>query len=467
MTRARAARTAALGGRLAFVLLVAILPFRARSDVIVRPASSLSSILADLVVYAIDVLVVATLVLWLLGRAIEGRRIDLGPRALRLPALAIVGLAWLTIPFGVEPGLSVVGAARITVGAVLALYVINEVNGLGAITLPIGVMLAIQGSVAVAQAVTGGSVGLSAIGELALDPAVPGTSVVTVADGTRILRAYGLSTHPNVLGGALACGVLILMAASTRTRAARLAQAGVLALAAAALVVTFSRGAWLGAAAGIVAGLAIVVGGGRDPLAVSARRWVVAAVVIVGAALATGWLAGDAVAARTWLDSSVAPTEQRSIDERVEQIRLGWEVLLERPLTGAGASALPLAMRQIEPDFPFALYSPHLVPLAVAAELGVAGGVAYLWLMAAPWVLLAGARRRWTAELAGASAALAALTIVSLFDDYPWVGGPGRTLAWLVVGLWAMAWLRAGTATSSGSETSIERTSPAGAAGRG
>ncbi|HEX9549960.1 MAG TPA: hypothetical protein VF971_02580, partial [Candidatus Limnocylindrales bacterium] len=157
----------------------------------------------------------------------------------------------------------------------------------------------------------------------------------------------------------------------------------------------------------------------------------------------------------------------RSIDERVEQIRLGWEVLLERPLTGAGASALPLAMRQIEPDFPFALYSPHLVPLAVAAELGVAGGVAYLWLMAAPWVLLAGARRRWTAELAGASAALAALTIVSLFDDYPWVGGPGRTLAWLVVGLWAMAWLRAGTATSSGSETSIERTSPEGAAGRG
>jgi len=34
------------------------------------------------------------------------------------------------------------------------------------------------------------------------------------------------------------------------------------------------------------------------------------------------------------------------------------------------------------------------------------------------------------------------ITVVSLFDDYPWVGGPGRTLAWLVLGLWAMAWTR-------------------------
>jgi O-antigen ligase len=99
-------------------------------------------------------------------------------------------------------------------------------------------------------------------------------------------------------------------------------------------------------------------------------------------------------------------------------------------------------MRSLEPDFPFSFYAPHLVVLAVAGELGIVGGLAYAWLVAAPWVLLTRRRPRPTAELAAASAALAVLTVVSLFDDYPWVGGPGRTLGWLVIGLWAMAWRR-------------------------
>jgi hypothetical protein len=146
--------------------------------------------------------------------------------------------------------------------------------------------------------------------------------------------------------------------------------------------------------------------------------------------------------ARTGLAPVVTPTEQRSIDERLEQIRLGWRVVQERPITGAGASALPIAMRALEPDFPYSFYAPHLVVLAVAGELGIAGGLAYAWLVAAPWLLLARHRPRLTAELAAASAALAVLTVVSLFDDYPWVGGPGRTLGWLVIGLWAMAWRR-------------------------
>jgi hypothetical protein len=471
IARARLAAVAALGARVAFVALVVVAPFRARSDVLFRPPGAVSAVLTDLVLYAIDVLVLATLVLWLLARGLDRRRVDLGPLALRLPAMLLVGLAWVTIPLGIEPGLSVVGAIRITAGALLALYVLNQVDGLTSIALPVGAMLAIQATVGIAQVVTGGSVGLGGIGELSLDPAVSGTSVVTATDGTRLLRAYGLAPHPNVLGGFLACGLLLLVAVAVSTwaaagrtaaraaaRAAGPALLGVLSLAASALVVTFSRGAYLAGLAGLVAGFVIVAGAartgstdparpGRQPGSGAAqplRRWLMTAGLVLVVAGAVGWLARDAIASRARLGPTVAATEQRSIDERLEQIRLGWRVVMERPLTGAGASAVPIAMRELEPDFPFAFYPPHLVALAVAGELGIVGGLAYAWLMAVPWVLLARARRRWTVELAGASAALAALTVVSLFDDYPWVGGPGRTLTWLVLGLWAMAWARAG-----------------------
>jgi hypothetical protein len=438
--RVRLARWLALAARLSFAMLVLVMPFRARADPLPHPPSSVPAVLGDLVIYALDVLLVATLALWLAARALDRRPLEPGPRALRLPVLALLGLAWLTIPFGVESGLSVVGAIRLTLGALLALYVVNEVDGLDSIAVPLGLMLTIQAGAALGQATTGGPVGLQLLGELDLDPGVAGTSVVTTTDGTRVLRAYGLSPHPNILGGFLACGLVLLMGVLTVSRTARLVQAAVVVLAAAALLATFSRGAWLGGLAGLVVGLAILLWRVSGP---RATRWLATGALALAVFVAAGWLARDAVGSRAGLAPAAIATEDRSIDERLEQIRLGWRVVLERPLTGAGASALPMAMRDLEPDFPYAFYAPHLVPLAVAGELGIAGGLAYLWLLAAPWALLAGRRGRWTAELAGASAGLAALTVVSLFDDYPWVGGPGRTLGWLVVGLWALAWTRA------------------------
>lgn len=439
----RSSRWLALAARTTFSVLIVGLPFRARVDPLPHPASSVPAILTDLVIYAIDVLAVAVLGMWLLARILDRRPVELGPLAVRAPVAALVVLAWATIPFGVEPVVSVVGAIRLSLGVLLAIYVATEVDGLDSIAVPLGLLLALQSVVAIWQATTGGPIGLEALGEFRLDPDVPGTSVVMLGDGTRLLRAYGLSPHPNILGGILACGLLLLIGVRTSGRAAGLARRGVVLLAAVALVVTFSRGAWLGALAGVVAGFAVLAAG-ADRRAL--RTWTVSAALALAVALAAGVAARDAVAARTGLVPTIAPTEVRSVDERLEQIRLGWRVALERPLTGSGASALPIAMRALEPAFAFAFYAPHLVPLAVAGELGLAGGAAYLAMIGAPWALLVRRRRanvRFGPELAGASAALAALTVVSLFDDYPWAGGPGRTLGWLVIGLWVMAWTRA------------------------
>jgi hypothetical protein len=58
----------------------------------------------------------------------------------------------------------------------------------------------LQAVVGVGQAWLGHSIGLSWLGEADLDPSVRGTSIVE-SGGQRFLRAYGLTVHPNVLGG--------------------------------------------------------------------------------------------------------------------------------------------------------------------------------------------------------------------------------------------------------------------------
>ena len=68
-----------------------------------------------------------------------------------------------------------------------------------------------QSTVGVVQFVRQDSAHLTFLGEPALDPRVEATSVVG-PEGQHRLRAYGLTSHPNVLGGLLSIGLLWIMA---------------------------------------------------------------------------------------------------------------------------------------------------------------------------------------------------------------------------------------------------------------
>ena len=442
MTTTRSVAAARLDrlARLAFVALVATMPFRLRADPLPHPATDLAAPLADVVIYGIDGLIALTIGAWILARVLDRRRVRVGPRALVVPASALLALAWISLPFGVLPYLSLFGAIRLTALLILALYVVNEVDGLADLVVPVGLMVGIQGLVAIGQFVHQASIGLERIGETHLGPGTPGMSVVLREDGVRILRAYGLSTHPNVLGGFFAAGIPLLLAARPRRVVARLGQLAVLAVAVAGLLVTFSRGAWLGLAVGVVVGVIVL---GRQALTVERRHWAAIGGVVLAVALIGAWQVRDELAVRSGLATVQTATERRSVDERLAQIELGLRVLEAHPAIGVGMSAVPVEMQRIDPAFAWSLYPPHLVPLVVAAELGIAGGAAFLALIGAPWVLLLRRRAARSRELAAASAALAAVLVAGLFDDYPWVGGPGRTLFWVVLALWTMTFLRA------------------------
>jgi O-antigen ligase len=141
--------------------------------------------------------------------------------------------------------------------------------------------------------------------------------------------------------------------------------------------------------------------------------------------------------------SGLIETEARSLNEREALTVAANEVFLAHPILGVGLGGLPIAIRDAEPDFPFTYQPAHVVLLDVAAETGALGALLYLALLVAPWLAMARHRHRWTPDLAVASAAVAATTVVGFFDYYTWSYPAGRIWAWLILALWAATYRRA------------------------
>jgi putative inorganic carbon (HCO3(-)) transporter len=302
-------------------------------------------------------------------------------------------------------------------------------------------MVFIQAVVAVTQVISQQEFGLTDIGELDLDPALGGVSIVWTTDAPRLLRAYGLSDHPNILGGVLAGALLVILAGLTRYREGPMAVAcGVFAVGTAALVVTFSRAAALGLAAGLAFTLLLIF----------LRRdwhtlglWIAACVVafLVAAPLVRPYT--DYWSARVNPTAQpVGSTEERALSEREALARNTNEIFVAHPATGVGAGVLPEAMKEAFPNFTYHFSPAHVVILVVAAETGILGAFAYGLLMVAPFMLLWLRRDRLTPELIALSGAVVALTVIGLFDYYTWSLNSGRFWFWLVLGLWLVAYRR-------------------------
>lgn len=441
-------RTASLGdlariaARAAFAVLLVLSPFRAQIELLARPIPPVYSDFTDLLLFWSDIAALVTLAAWLVSLIAEPRPIGTGPRFVTLPLAGLVVVAAIGVPFSLDPGLAAVQAIHLAGLALLGLYVLNEVR-LRDLVGPVSIMVAIQAAVAIAQVLGQHSIGLPALGELDLRPD-QSVSVVTDGAGVRLLRGYGLSDHPNILGGLLAAGLLLVGGwFVTLERPARqrrqLALAVVFAIGTAGLFLTFSRSAWLAFGAGLVVAALVVRSTGTSA---SIRR--PGALVAVGALAAAPLLIAFLpwVLARTGTQGAIA-TETRSVAERVAVADVSLDVALAHPLVGVGIGVLPEAMALAQPQFAYDVQPASLVPLDAAAETGILGAVLLVLAMIAPWVALGRRRLAATAELAIASAMLAVVTVVGLFDYYTWTYEPGRIWLWITFGLWAAAYVRA------------------------
>jgi O-antigen ligase len=427
-----AARLAAVS----FAVGIVISPFAARFDLLARPARQVAPAYTDVLLPWAYVAMAVTLGLWAVSAVLRPRPLRFGPAFIWIPAVGLLAISALSAVVSIDPKLAAFNVAKLAVTIAIGWYVVNEVDRLERVIVPVLLMVGSQAIIAIVQGATQHAVGLSVLQETVLAPGTPGASIVATAAGDRWIRAYGLTGHPNILGGVLAFGLLVIAAAQGERPLTRLIRMTVFALGVVALFLTFSRSAWIAFAAGLVVAIAMLAIR-RDGPAV--RSWGAAALIaaVVGVTLAVPF--APYLAARANVSGPV-PTETRSIDERLALADLAIKVFTEHPLLGTGLGTLPKAMKATDPAFDFGLQPAHVVLIDAAAETGIVGGACYLALVVTPWLALVRARRRWTRSLAGASAAVAAVTIVGLFDFYTWTASAGRTWAWILLGLWVVAY---------------------------
>lgn len=229
--------------------------------------------------------------------------------------------------------------------------------------------------------------------------------------GQRItgFMSHWMTFSSQMLVALLCCGAIVLFAPMERGRRIRIA--GVcLPLLSAALVLGFTRGIWLAAAAGAVY------------LAWNWRRW---AVLVIPAAAALVLIAGPA-SVRTRVNSLVQPRGERDSNQhRVVTWRTGLEMIKARPLVGLGPEQVgkrfeSYVPRDVRRPLPEGWYGHlHNIYLQYAAERGIPAVVflmLFLLAQARDWL-----RRFHTGLMPGwafhaAMAVLIGILVTGLFE---------------------------------------------------
>ena len=259
------------------------------------------------------------------------------------------------------------------------LFVLNERPSL---TPPLLIITFVQGTVAIAQFALQKDLGLLALGELPLNPAFEGITVL-YARNQPWLRAYGLTAHPNLLGALLAMILLWLLPLIGR-RAGWLhwMLLATISIGLLGLFVSFSRSAWLAFVCGLLTWL---LGHRRLPafrnLTQSIRlswSWLPFALLLLPVLLLLAFNYDLVLSRFIALDT---PIEAQSLNQRLADDRLALQIIGRHLWRGVGLGNYEQLARKIEPE----ASRVHNIPLYVTAELGVLAAGLWLWLIIPPF----------------------------------------------------------------------------------
>jgi len=256
-----------------------------------------------------------------------------------------------------------------------------------------------------------------------LNPQATGASVVPLANGLRILRAYGTLPHPNILGGLTFLSVLgpaslFLIKPKPNYLALLLFSLGILLLG-----LTFSRSAWLA----MIAFILIIIWKSKY---LNRKRVILFLTASTMTFILTLLPYRELVRART--------TDTTSHSEAFSLIGRAWlttealQMIREHPLTGVGTGSFIIELSQRAGEG-YVIEPVHNLLLLAGSELGIFGLLLTISLFICIALSMYKAQRP-EAILAGAT--VAGLGVISLFDHYLWTVAPGRVLLGLALGLW-------------------------------
>ncbi|HMZ06580.1 MAG TPA: O-antigen ligase family protein [Anaerolineales bacterium] len=427
--------------RISFALMLILIPFRLRTVAIAHPRLGIFGDYTDFLFYAMDVGLLALVIFWILSLMLKPRRLFLGPIAVGFPLAGLLASAMISLITSIDPLLTFYLLTRYGLLLVLYLFIINELFSAVWFAVPAAIGVLLQSVIAVAQSLTQQDVKLQWLGEYSLDPTAPFISILEV-NGTRFLRAYGLSDHPNILGGFLAFGMVILLSvvvARVGKSWVKMMAAFVFVCGSAGLFTTYSRSAW----AALVAGCLLIFVG-----VTYQRNWrglLSAFVLIVICAMAVSPLiliTREYTAARFDVNDSFSNNrvERGSVVERLYLFVQAYRILEQNPWTGVGLGASVIAMQDHYPVFKMSYQPPHVSILAAAMELGYSGAMFYAALMALPFYMAFRGCRYWQdIKVITALALILSMIIIGLFDHYLWTLVPGRIMQWLAWGIFGAA----------------------------
>jgi hypothetical protein len=395
------------------------------------------------------------------------RRSDAWRRSwvLALLGLALWGLLstnWAFVRFR-DPSAGETAALQFGIVALFAVVVASAAPPVRVIVAVLALGLVPNALVTLAQAANQGALGLASLGEFPFHASWEGVSILRAGNLTYV-RPYGLMPHPNATAGMLMIGVVASAVWLFHPRVLiRVGAAVLCVLGLAALLLTFSRAAWLGLASG---GLFLLLGlwrtlfgerwtiarkvrftrpmhhenaGVTVPLPPPAARRALFATLALAAVLTLavgGWFFAQY---RPFLAARVGQGEEsielRSVADRIVFTDFALRSIRERPILGVGIGNFPWRASYYIAETFYDLRGDnvHHVFLSAWAELGTVGlallVVALVCGVAAavrlqfpnPAVPLPSAFKERTSPYRVALLAIVgALVVVGLFDHYPW-----------------------------------------------
>jgi O-antigen ligase len=285
----------------------------------------------------------------------------------------------------------------------------------------------VHGGFALAQSVTGRPIGSSWFG------ANRQQIWESLESGATLLRPAGLFVHPIVYATTIVVTVPLLVAgfATVRSMTRCLFYALAIGLNAVCLLLTLSRGAWIGSLVSIVV-MGVLAFRSQLLRAPQIRA-------ISGGALAIGLVLGVAFGPRVY--ERVTESSSGNLDVRFDLNAIALRMTAAHPVFGAGLNNFVETMDPYDPkDVKSYFPGPaHNLYLLEAAETGIPGLL--LWLGLFGTILAKGLRSlprlpdpemRWV--VAGILAGLVGL-LVSQLADFSYRLEPLRSIVWLAIGL--------------------------------
>ena len=376
------------------------------------------------------------------------------PLTLTIPLGLLCLLTAFSIGYAAVDGrLAAIVLARLLIA--FALYVTLKSNWLDQYLIfnALILFLCVQGGIAAAQFWLQDDLGLAWLGELDLEPVPGGGSIIFGVD-EYWLRGYGLAPHPNILGGMAGSALLIVLFGPYAQKVKQV----VLFLGCLGLLVTFSRSAWVGTAFGLMVGLLfrlfsmfkqqmrLDAGGAvlvhKNDITLTFRRFVKSTLLqslplLLAIAIFLGGAWGP-LQARSQPQENQVVTQ--SVGERQLLTDIAYDFIGDHFWLGLGAGNFGPAMldhpnREMYPN----IHPVHNLPLLLTAELGILGGVTWVWLMLFPigyggYVLwhANGRLDSWSIALI---AGLSVFIVIDLFDYYSWGWPHGLTWRWMLFAL--------------------------------